>query len=130
MLKPSDPYFMFWQASMRPVLGGQAYWRLIQHNQWLMQVFPNFEPINRHATNRRSNFLISSVKFLLETLLWVPGLILEPILRRIHINHTFKLAENRAVTSSTIANAGMLKLHGYDVRAEIAQRYNEILISL
>jgi hypothetical protein len=51
-------------------------------------------------------------------------------LRRIHITHTFKLAENRSVTSTTIANAHMLKLHGYDVRTEVAAAHERLLRNL
>ena len=130
MIKPSDPYFMFWLANMRPVVGGQAYWQMMQQNQWLTQVFPNLEPINRHSTLKRPNLLIKGIKLALEILFWLPVRVAEPFLRRIHVNHTFKLAENNTVTSTTIANKDMLKLHGYDVRAEIAQRFEGVLKGL
>ena len=71
--------------------------------------------------------IIRFLKVVLELLLWLPSLLAEPILRRIHINHTFKLAENNSTASTTIANAQMLKLHGYDVRAEVAQAYEVVL---
>ncbi len=129
-LKPSDPYFLFWMVNMRPLIGGQQYWEFMQANNWLNQHFSNFELTNRLTTVKNSNIFIKAIKFLLETLLWLPAVISEPILRKIHIDHTFKLAENHAVTSTTIANAKMLKLHAADVRSKIARAHNDLLQSL
>ncbi|HTL39283.1 MAG TPA: hypothetical protein VL306_00510 [Methylomirabilota bacterium] len=126
-LKPEDPYFDFWLANMRPVVGSQAYWQLMQKNPWLTQAFPNFEPTQRFASAKKPSFIVLSIKYILEVLLWLPVSLAEPFFRRIHINHTFKLAENRGLTSTTIANSSMLKLHGYDVRAEIAERFKRII---
>ena len=130
LLKPHDPYFKFWLANMRPIVGGIAYWHLMQQNKWLADCFPNFKPTVRLSSSKQPNILIKSTKLLLEALLWIPSLLVEPILRRTHINHTFKRAENNTVTSTTIANPKMLKLHGYDVRAEIAQAYAGVLKNL
>lgn len=130
LIKPLDPYLLFWLANMRPIIGGQQFWHLMQANAWLNDYFPNFKPMNRLATIKQSGFLVKVFKFLLEVMFWLPSLLVEPILRRIHINHTFKLAENNTVTSTTIANAKMLKLHGYDVRAEVARAYERVLARL
>lgn len=127
LLKPEDPYLVFWLANLRPILGKSEYGRLMDENSWIKTYFPNLEPINRLTTVKDSNVFIKGIKFALEILLWLPSLLFEPILRKIHIDHTFKLSENKAVTSTTVANADMLKLHGYDVRAEIAYRYQEAL---
>ena len=127
LLKPADPYFVFWLASMRPVFGSQVYWQLMQNNQWLTEKFPNLEIMQRLSSAKEPSFIIKTIKLILELLLWVPAALIEPLLRRIHIKHTFKLAENRALTSTTIANPKMLKLHAYDVRAEIAKRYSDEL---
>jgi hypothetical protein len=127
LLAPADPYFLFWLANMRPIVGGQQYWQLMQENSWLSDDFPNFKSMQRLSSVKSPSFFITSLKLLLEILLWIPSAIIEPILQKIHINHTFKLAENNTVTSSTIANAKMLKLHGHDVRAEIAQAYERLL---
>ncbi len=127
LLKPQDPYLVFWLANMRPILGRQAYEHFMQENAWIKTYFPNLEPINRLTTVKRSSSAMKTVKIILEILLWLPSLIAEPLLRKIHVSHTFKLAENKALTSTTIANKDMLKLHGYDVRAEIAFRYQDIL---
>ena len=129
MLKPQDPYFVFWLASLRPVLGKQSYLRLMQDNPWLKNYFPNFELKERLVTINNHNPVARLIKFILEVVLWVPAMTAEPILGRIHINHTFKLAENQAVTSTTIATANLLKLHGYDVRAEVAREYERVLQS-
>ncbi len=130
MLKPRDPYFVYWLASLRPITGRQAYRRLMENNSWLNNHFPNFDARQRELTLKPNHPLIRLMKGMAEILLWLPASLAEPILRRIHIRHTFKLAENNTVTSSTIANRSMLKLHGYDVRAEIAQAYEKALQSL
>ena len=127
LLKPHDPYLEFWLANMRPIVGGISYWQLMQQNKWLADSFPNFNATVRLSSAKQPSLLIKSIKFLLEILFWLPSILGEPILRKIHINHTFKLAENNTVTSTTIANAKMLKLHGYDVRAEVAQAYERVL---
>ncbi|HEX9503289.1 MAG TPA: nucleotidyltransferase domain-containing protein [Patescibacteria group bacterium] len=130
LIKPKDPYFVFWLANMRPILGGQQYWQLIQDNSWLGGRFPNLIPMQRLASVKQPNFFIKSIKLILEILLFVPAVFLEPILRRIHIKHTFKLAENNTTSSTTIANAKMLKLHGLDVRAQVAQAHERVLQNL
>lgn len=127
LIKPEDPYFVFWLANMRPVLGEKDYLDLIDQNLWIRDYFPNFEPINRLTTTKQSNVLNRISKVFFEILMFIPAMLTEPILCKIHINHTFKLSENKASTSTTIANKHMLKLHGYDVRAEVAYRYQEIL---
>jgi len=128
-IKPADPYLDFWLASMRPVVGGQQYWELMQQNSWLRAKFPNFEPINRHATLKKTNIFLRTISLILEILLYIPAELAEPWLRRIHITHTFKLAENHAVTSTTVANATMLKLHAHDVRAQVANAHKDLLQS-
>ena len=130
LIKPRDPYFKFWLANMRPLVGGQQYWQMMQANSWLAQDFPNFQAVKRLTSVKQSSFLIRVIKFFLEVILWFPSLALEPILRRIHIGHTFKLAENNTTSSTTVANAQMLKLHGADVRVEVAQAYNQVLKSM
>lgn len=127
LLKPSDPYLVFWLASLRPILGRAEYGKFMRENSWLKTYFPNFDSQDRLNTVKEPSVFLKSVKSVLEVLLMLPAAILEPLLRRIHISHTFKLAENNTVTSTTVANAEMLKLHGYDVRAEIAYRYEEVL---
>ncbi|MBX4186900.1 MAG: nucleotidyltransferase domain-containing protein [Candidatus Doudnabacteria bacterium] len=130
MLKPADPYFINWLASMRPVLGGQEYWHLMQANNWLLNQMPNFIPMQRLASVKQPGVFIQSAKIFLEIISWLPSLAAEPLLRRIHINHTFKLAENHAITSTTIAQARILKLHASDVRAQVAQAHGRVLQSL
>lgn len=127
LLKPEDPYFVFWLANLRPILGAKYFNHLMRDNLWLRDYFPNFEPQSRLVTVKKPSLFIQLIKFTLEVILWIPATLAEPILRRIHINHTFKLAENNTANSTTIANDHMLKLHGYDVRADIATQYSEVL---
>ncbi len=127
LIKPRDPYFVYWLSNMRPVVGGKQYWELMNENKWLNDKLPNFNGMDRLASAKKPNLLIRVTKIIFEIVLWIPTVIAEPILRKIHIDHTFKLAENRAVTSTTTAHASMLKLHAYDVRAQIAAAHAELL---
>jgi hypothetical protein len=68
-----------------------------------------------------------SLKKLAITLSWLPAIILEPALRRIHIRHTFNLPENNWKTSSTIANEHMLKLHALDPRKDLRRHFYHLL---
>lgn len=126
-LKPQDPYLIFWLANMRPVFGKRMYQTFMQENLWLQEYFPNFDYNQRLVSAKKSHLLIQIVKIVLEILLYVPATLAEGFLALIHVNHTFKLAENRSFTSTTIANTHMLKLHAYDVRAEISRRFEEAL---
>ena len=126
-IKPADPYFMFWLCNLRPIFGGQQYWTLMQDNSWLLNRFPNFKPMIRLASAKELGILIKSTKLFLEIILFIPAFFAESILRRIHINHTFKLAENNTVTCTTVANAKMLKLHASDIRRSLAAEHAKIL---
>ncbi|MEJ0021512.1 MAG: hypothetical protein WDN47_02915 [Candidatus Doudnabacteria bacterium] len=127
LIKPEDPYLVFWLASMRPILNQTEYEYFMKENSWIKTYFPNFEPALRLNTIKEPHTAIKVIRFILEFLLSIPAALIEPLLARIHISHTFRLPENRVAASTTVANADMLKLHGYDVRAEIAYRYIEEL---
>lgn len=78
--------------------------------------FPNYNPDFRTQRLRASNSFLILTKKIIEVILWIPAEILEPVLRSIHIKHTFSLPENHWKTSSTVANNDMLKLHAIDAR--------------
>jgi hypothetical protein len=128
MIQPKDPYFVFWLATLRPIYGSREYLALMQSNTWINQYFPNFELAPRLNTVQNANWVIRFVKLIGEFLLWFPVQGLEPILRRIHIRHTFNLKENLSMSSTTIANESMLKLHASDVRKAIAAAHEKSLI--
>ncbi len=130
LIKPEDPYFINWLANMRPVTDGRQYWELMQQNPWLAEELPNFNAMQRLTSIQKPNLFIRGIKLILEVILFIPAALLEPMLRKIHIDHTFKLAENHAVTSTTIANEKILKLHGHDVRSQIARAHLDLLKSL
>jgi hypothetical protein len=130
LLKPADPYLLVWLSSMRPLTSEKYYLELMAANNWLKVYLPNFDSSARLTSLKKPNTFVRTIKVILEVLLWIPSAILEPVLRRIHIDHTFKLPENHAATSTTIANAKMLKLHAHDVRNQIAQAHKDLLNSL
>jgi len=125
MLKPYDPYFVFWLANMRPIFGREEYLELMQKNAWINQYLPNFESKQRLESIKKFYLSGKFVKFILELLLWIPVMIVEPLLRRIHINHTFSLKENLSMSSTTIANKSMLKLHASDIRKALAEEHEK-----
>jgi len=129
LIQPEDPYFVYWLANLRPILNQAGYEMLMAENLWLKEYFPNFDSKARLATIRQSGILTKILKTFFEILLILPAIILEPLLAKIHIDHTFKLPENKSAHSTTIANRNMLKLHASDVRADIAKRYFEVLQS-
>jgi hypothetical protein len=63
------------------------------------------------------------LKRFLEVVCYLPAALLEPVLRRVHIRHTFKLPENHWKTSSTVANKSMLKLHALDPRKDLRKQF-------
>lgn len=127
LIKPSDPYFVFWLACTQPLLGRKTYLEFMQANNWIYDYLPNFEPNKRLASIHQSNWFIRALKLFLEIILWLPAEILEPVAKFIHIRHTFKLPENLSKTSTTVANKDILKLHAEDARREVAARYEVVL---
>ncbi|HEX5430068.1 MAG TPA: hypothetical protein VFX17_03270 [Patescibacteria group bacterium] len=125
-----DPLFAFWFASFAPILNQKSYLHLVGSNRWINDYFPNFDPGTRLAYIKQSSWLVSVLKRTLEILLVVPAFLLEPLLRSVHIRHTFNLPENHWPTSTTIANQSMLKLHALDPRVEIREKFYEALKSL
>ncbi|MGE5298381.1 MAG: hypothetical protein ACM3KM_04420 [Acidobacteriaceae bacterium] len=129
LLPEEDPYMYFWLATILPITGEEAYERFISANAWVKDNIPNFE------TSQRTKWMDSLkpsriTKRILEALCFLPAILLEPALRKIHIRHTFKLPENHWPTSSTIANKDMLKLHALDPRKDLKKRFHEVLQSL
>ncbi|HYE21987.1 MAG TPA: hypothetical protein VD998_00165 [Verrucomicrobiae bacterium] len=129
LLPGEDPYMVFWLGTIVPILGVQTYEKFIRDNFWIYSFLPNFRPMQRLGQIRKYR-QASVIKNLLHSLLNIPAAVLEPFLRRIHINHTFKLPENHWKTSSTIANSKMLKLHALDPRKDLRKAWQDILQSL
>ncbi|OGE81706.1 MAG: hypothetical protein A3H72_02440 [Candidatus Doudnabacteria bacterium RIFCSPLOWO2_02_FULL_48_8] len=125
LLKPDDPYFAFWLATILPLDGFDTYQNLIHANPWLKSYFPNFDPIQRRAY--LGGLVNSGLKKFLELLLAVPAFLIEPLARFVHIRHTFNLPENRWSTSSTVANKHMLKLHALDPRQKIRDDFFRVI---
>jgi hypothetical protein len=127
MLPDGDPYFVFWLSNMIPVLNEERYDQLIGANEWIYDFFPNFNPIQRRHHLKRPNVILQGLKFIFEVLLYMPSIILEPLIRWIHVRHTFNLPENHLPTSTTIAEKNILKLHAIDPRKDIRARFRELL---
>lgn len=116
LLPEDDPFMAFWVASHIPIYGRDAYNKFSQANLWAKDYFPNYNPDFRTQRLKASNSFLILAKKIIEIILWIPAEILEPVLRSIHIKHTFSLPENHWKTSSTVANNDMLKLHAIDAR--------------
>lgn len=127
LIKPDDPLFAFWFASFAPLFGRQTYEQFVSENIWIKTYFPNFVPAQRTEFYRSVSFVKKTIKLILEVILWIPAMLIEPLLRAFHIRHTFNLAENHLSTSTTVANKNMLKLHAIDPRIEIRARFHYLL---
>ena len=126
LLEGDDPYMTFWLGTLIPIVGRNRYEQFINQNRWLHAQLPNFSPALRikNENHLKPNRLLKAV---LSVLLSIPAVILEPLLRWYHIRHTFKLPENHWKTSSTIANANMLKLHALDPRKDLRTQWEDTL---
>jgi len=128
LLSGEDPYLVFWLGTAVPVMGEGMYQRFIKANRWIYGWLPNFNP-DAKLEKVRSLRASLRTRWFLESLLSWPAAALEPLLRLIHIRHTFKLPENHWASSSTIATAEMLKLHAIDPRKTLRQRWQAALQS-
>jgi hypothetical protein len=127
LIEGEDPLFAFWFASFAPILNRKSYQHLVEANRWIYGYFPNLEYITRLTYIKEPNSILRFTKRFLEIVLTIPAIILEPLLRSIHIRHTFNLPENHWQTSTTVANQHMLKLHALDPRKDVRAKFNEIL---
>ena len=130
LIHGEDPLFAFWFASFAPLLGKLGYEQLVSANRWIYDYFPNFEPRTREVYLKKVSPVLSFIKFFLEIVFFIPAMVLEPLLRAIHIRHTFNLPENHWPTSTTIANDHMLKLHALDPRKEIREKFHNVIKNL
>jgi predicted nucleotidyltransferase len=126
LLQPEDPYLVFWLGTIIPIYSLKYYEKLMKENKWLSSWLPNFKTMHRLDMYRKLRPNLE-LKYILHVLLYLPAVLLEPWLRRIHIRHTFKLPENNWPTSSTIANRTMLKLHALDPRKDLRRKFWDIL---
>lgn len=133
--KPASPiggddiYFDFWTAILYPLYGEKSYKEFIKTNSWILKKFPNFSFQLKFKIDgwhfadfeKKSGF----AKFFEWLLGGVLGNIVEGLLRRYHIKHTWSLPENHLSSSTTIAKEHILKLHAKDRRAEFAEKFEE-----
>jgi hypothetical protein len=126
LLPGEDPYLTFWLGTIVPITGERIYEKFMKENRWVYSWLPNFKTAYR-LSHIRGLRPASKLKKALEIIFELPAAIFEPLLRRVHIRHTFKLPENHWKTSSTIANRQMLKLHALDPRKDLRQRFQETL---
>lgn len=130
LIEGEDPHFAFWFASFLPLFGKRQYERLVAKNRWVYDYCPNFLPsqkIQSYMERPRGSLIVKRCS---EILLTIPALLFEPVARFIHIRHTWRLPENSWPTSTTIAEKDMLKLHAVDPRAQIRERFEQVLQSL
>jgi predicted nucleotidyltransferase len=129
LLEGEDPYMAFWTGTIIPIAGEKSYCHFIKENKWIYSNLPNFRPEQRLEKVRELKPSRKLKKFL-TFVGFIPAIVLEPLLRRYHIRHTFKLQENHWATSSTIANKNMLKLHALDPRKDLRRSWEETLHSI
>jgi hypothetical protein len=125
LIQPTDPYTAFWLASMKPLFGKKEYVAFIKANPWVFEYLPNFTPTPHFYGLIKKPFGIY-LRFILEIIFYVPAFLVEPLLKRIHIRHTFNLPENHWPTATTIAKSDILKLHALDPRAKIRDDFYKV----
>jgi hypothetical protein len=126
LIENEDPLFAFWFASFAPLINISGYHGLVRANSWIYGYFPNFDLTARLTYIKQKNPFLRILKGLFEIILTIPAILLEPLVRSIHIRHTFNLPENNWATSTTIANDHMLKLHALDPRIQIRDEFRKI----
>lgn len=126
LLPGEDPYLVFWLGTIVPILSLNYYEKFIKENKWVYSYLPNFRTHQRLEMYRKMH-PSKSLKQVFHFLLFIPTVLFENLLRKIHIRHTFKQPENSWKTSSTIANQNMLKLHALDPRKELRSQWQEVL---
>lgn len=129
VLPGEDPYLAHWMATILPLFGQKTYERFLKENKWLYLSFPNFRSQQRLGRLKEKRPL-KRLKRFIEIVLWLPAVVLEPLLRWVHVGHTFRLPENSWPTSSTVANKWVVKLHALDPRKDLRKKYYEILQNL
>ena len=122
-----DPYLAFWFASHAPIIGLNIYKQFTKSNTWIYKYFPNYDSSFREKYFYKERRSIIKLKTILEKLLSIPVTLFEPLIRYIHVRHTFNLPENHWPTSSTIADKNILKLHAIDNRKDLRKMFYEIL---
>lgn len=128
-LEGKDDFLAFWYAAHIPIFGRGVHEDLVQANPWIYEYFPNFQGDARNRYFSES-ILLSLVKKVLEILLFLPAILAEPVLRKIHITHTFNLPENHWPTSLTVASRDMLKLQALSQRQQINNAFAAVLQNL
>lgn len=126
LLPQEDPYMVFWLSTIIPIYSLRFYEKLIKENKWVYSQVPNFRTHDRLEMYRKLT-PARKTKKILEWIFLVPSLIAEPLLRFIHVRHTFNLPENSWKSSSTIANKHMLKLHAKDPRKDLREQFYKVL---
>jgi hypothetical protein len=128
LLPGDDPYMVFWLSTIVPIIGERVYQKFIKENRWIFSYVPNFR-LEQRLDQIKAFKSHNKLKRFIEIFAYPKAVVSEPLLRWYHIRHTFKLPENHWVTSTTIANKQMLKLHALDPREDLRQQFNKNIAS-
>lgn len=127
LIPGGDPLFAFWFGSFMPLYGQDLYEKLVLANPWIYGYLPNFDPQFNLKSIRPVSQVLRVTKKIIEIVLFVPAILIEPLARFIHIRHTNNLPENHWPTSTTIAAKDILKLHALDPRKQFREDFHREL---
>ena len=126
ILKPADPYFIYWLANLEPIYGQKVYEEFWQANSWLKDALPNIEA-KKPASRRRvtDNIFSSGYKKLKNFFLagrW--GDWLEKIFKKIQwLKIPAKVKAMSLLNDKRVViNEQMLKFHENDRREEFSAK--------
>lgn len=133
-LKPTDPYLVYWFATLGPIFDNGVYQEFFGQNSWLKNYLPNF--YQTQLSDRRSVVVGGYIKFsraidqvVLQTFI---GNWLEKISRLIQIKKLKKYLGESLGKSNTnvVISSSILKFHKIDRRQTYSQAWQQKLTSL
>lgn len=134
MIDNSDPYLVYWLATLSPIYDRGIYWDFIRANGWINDYLPNFYPTFLNDRRRVSNGRIVKLFYKSDQYFISGGLgkFLDRLIKKLqlgkmkrNINSLANLPDNRVIINDT-----MLKFHEGDKREIYRQKWQEKLNNL
>lgn len=118
LLYKNDIGFIYWLATLYPVIDRKIYKNLIEENAWIYDYLPNWQMTECENLKNKNDILekILSGKF---------GERLEKYLANTQIKRIWQDEENYRTGASVITDSSMMKLHAYDKREEYRNRWQK-----
>lgn len=134
VLKPTDPYFIFWLATLAPIYNQGEYQKFLQSNRSLLNCLPNF--YHTVLNNRRFVHIRSWDRFFRKIVTFIlPDFIADKLERLSKLVQMKKMKRNSRSSpdqtgTNVIVSDLMLKFHENDKREEYYQMWRQKLETL